>query len=125
MLDRTLLVFIVVGLSQLAADVGFFLLFVTYSIEPALANVISRGIAVLLGFVLNSKVTFRKQLNLKIFFLYMALWGALTCVGGFCLLLVEWLPLYSLVVFKFFMEVFLAILSFLVMKFIIFKREYK
>ncbi|MCR6477832.1 GtrA family protein [Variovorax sp. ZS18.2.2] len=84
---RQLILFGVVGVTQLLADTLIFYLLLELSITPWIANSLSRFLALLLGFVLNGAITFRQPDNTastskKSFVRLLILWLALTLVSS-------------------------------------------
>ena len=84
---RQIILFGVIGVSQLLADSLIFYVLVKLSVPPWIANSTSRFLALLLGFVLNGSFTFRRvdnssTITKKSFFRLLTLWVILTFVSS-------------------------------------------
>jgi putative flippase GtrA len=84
---RQIILFGVIGVTQLLADSLIFYVLVKLSTPPWIANSTSRFLALLLGFALNGALTFRQADNSstitkKSFFRLLILWAAMTFVSS-------------------------------------------
>ncbi len=121
----------VIGGLQFVLDNFLYGLFVTELGFPLIGNVASRLMAALVGYLLNASLTFKKeqegQLHRK-FFRYVCLWVVMTAIstGGLAIAGVVIggnKHSFSYVLTKIILELFLSALSFLAMKFWVFRAK--
>jgi len=119
---RQLILFGVIGVTQLVADTLIFYLLLKLSITPWIANSISRFLALLLGFALNGAITFRQPDNTastskKSFVRLLILWLVLTFVSSELVTLAShYASDHRLLLAKLGVELVLAFVSFFISK---------
>lgn len=127
-LPRQVLIYVLVGVGQLAFDLLLFQFMVAAGIGAIPANFISRLSAGVLGFIAHRLYTFRASWtirNASAFLRFIAWWLACTLLGGWVLgMLVERLGVgVPLAAAKVGLELVLALVSFLVFRQWVFGRR--
>jgi len=130
-MTRELLLFFTIGGFQFLVDTSLFATLLAGTGITLLANVTSRSLAALIGFVLNRWVTFRATQASAVSqaWRYLKLWMALTLLSSALLTLWQQLlgdtteNMILMIVGKIAVEVMMMALSFLSMKFWIFNKN--
>jgi len=127
---RQMVLYVTFGVTQLAVDWIGFLVLTHVGVPIAAANPSSRLFAAIVGYVLNATFTFRnspedRHVNLGSFLRYATLWIATTAIstaliaGGTATLGKGPLP-----IIKLFVEGFMAVASYLSMKFWVYRQNH-
>ncbi|MEX1829933.1 GtrA family protein [Luteibacter sp. CQ10] len=128
---RQMVLYVTFGLTQLLIDWAGFLVLTHLGLSIAAANPSSRLFAAIVGYVLNATLTFRtspedRHVNLASFLRYATLWVATTAIstalisGAALLLGKEALPVVKILI-----EGAMAVVSFLTMKFWVYRRSHE
>ncbi|SBV37054.1 conserved membrane hypothetical protein [uncultured Stenotrophomonas sp.] len=110
--------FLVVGGVQFVLDSGLFVLLTYWGMVPSGANLLTRFSAALLGFLLNGKLTFRQsRLTREQLARYVLLWVLLTLLStGAVVVMDRVVGIQAAWGAKVFVEILLAMLSFVLMR---------
>ncbi len=127
-LPKQILIYVLVGVGQLAFDLALFQWMVAAGVGTVPANFVSRLSAGVFGFVAHRLFTFRASWtirNVPAFLRFIAWWVACTLLGGWLLgLLADRMGVgVSLAVAKVGLELLLALASFFVFRQWVFRRR--
>ncbi|WP_390904796.1 GtrA family protein [Pantoea piersonii] len=86
---KNLIIFFVVGVTQLLVDTLLFSIMVRFGIDYVIANFTSRAVAAITGFILNGKLTFNKSLSVAVFIKFWLYWLLMTALSSLFLLFIR------------------------------------